>query len=153
MKILLTGEKNSGKSTFAYNMCKNRCSGVICLPVFENGIKIGSDAINLIDGKRKIFSRIKEKANYEGIEMHNYIISHEGMKHAIKAIEMGLKSKKMIVLDEIGNIEMKHFGYYFILKKILDSNKNAIIIVRKSIIKKFMEEFPGNYIIIEISIV
>ena len=150
MKILITGEKNRGKSTFLYKICKNcKCSGVICLPVFENGIKIGSDAINLVNGKKKIFARIKDKASFSGIVMDKYVINPEGINHAIEAIEEGIRSDATLIIDEVGSLEMRGKGYYKILKKAIHRN-NVVIVVRKSILKKFLKKFPGNYFILDL---
>jgi len=150
MKVIITGGKNTGKSTFLYELCQNcQCSGVICLPVFENGVKIGSDAINLRNGKKKIFARVKNKANFEGIETNEYIISREGMKHAIEAIEEGI-GENLLVIDEIGHIEMKNDGYYEVIKKVMQQ-ENMIMVVRKSILNDFLKKFPENYFILEMN--
>ena len=149
MKLIITGKRNSGKSTLVYNLCKKcKCYGVICLPVFENGIKIGTDAIDLMTGKKKIFSRIKEKANYKGIEMHRYVISKDGLNHAINAIENALTKEGIIVIDEFGYLEKEKKGYYNSVKKILNSDKDAIIVVREDVLKNFIEELKGGYFIL-----
>jgi len=150
MKILITGEKNKGKSTLLYKICKNcKCSGVICLPVFENGMKIGSDVINLLNGKREVFARIKDKASFSGVVMGKYVINPEGMNYAIKAIEEGIRSDATLIIDEVGSLEMRGKGYYKILEKAIQRN-NVVIVVRKSILKKFLKNFPGNYFILEL---
>ncbi|MCD6474043.1 MAG: hypothetical protein J7K47_03955 [Thermoplasmata archaeon] len=150
MKILVTGKKDSGKSTFLYNVCKKcKCSGAICLPVFENGIKIGSDVINLLNGKREVFARVKEKALFSGITTDRYVINQEGMNHAIKAIEEGIRSDTILIIDEVGSLEMRGKGYYKILEKAIQHN-NVVMVVRKSILKKFLKKFPGNYFILEL---
>jgi len=73
MKILFIGKKDSGKSSLLYALLKNcKCGGILCLPVFENGKKIGADAIDMYNKERKIFSRLKQIANFEGIETEYY---------------------------------------------------------------------------------
>ncbi|MCD6171984.1 MAG: DUF2478 domain-containing protein [Thermoplasmata archaeon] len=149
MKLIITGKRNSGKSTLVYNLCKKcKCHGVVCLPVFENKMKIGTDAIDLMTGEKKIFSRIKEKADYEGIEMHRYVINKNGLNHAINAIENAIKEEGIIVIDEFGYLEKEKKGYYNSVKKVLNSNKDVIMVVRENILKNFIEEFKGDYFIL-----
>lgn len=145
MKILFIGSKNSGKSSFLFSIFKNcKCGGIICLPVFKNGIKIGTDAINMLNKDRCIFSRLKSMANFEGIETENYIISYSGIEFCRNALKSAIKSE-LIIIDEIGYLEMNSKGIYKETKKIMESDKDVIVVIRKEIEKHFLKKFPYNF--------
>ncbi|MEM2935350.1 MAG: nucleoside-triphosphatase [Candidatus Thermoplasmatota archaeon] len=146
MKILMIGSKNSGKSTIAYNIFKNSdCCGIICLPVFKNGKKIGSDAIRMDNKKRRKFSRLKSYADFEGIEIGKYVISREGMKFCIDAIDEGIKKRKLIVIDEFGILEKNKKGLYKAIKRVIGSENDLFLIIRKSLEKDFLKIFPYEF--------
>ena len=146
MKILMIGKKNSGKSTIAYNIFKNSDScGIVCLPIFENGRKIGSDAIRMDDKSRVIFSRLKEIADFSGIEVGKYVISNEGINFCIKAIEEGIEKGKLIVIDEFGLLEKNKKGLYEAIKKAIESKNDVFIIIRKRLEKDFLKIFPYKF--------
>jgi len=139
MKILLIGERNSGKSTFLYNLFKiSDCGGIICLPVFKNGKKIGTDAINLLNKEKEIFCRLKKFANFDGIEMGRYIISYRGIEFCKKALKEA-KERDLIIIDEFGFLEINGEGIYEEAKEIIESNKNVIVVLRKGIEKEFIK--------------
>ncbi|MBC7128782.1 MAG: hypothetical protein H5T45_03505 [Thermoplasmatales archaeon] len=146
MKILMIGAKNSGKSTIAYNIFKNSdCCGIVCLPVFKNGRKIGSDAIRM-DNKSKInFSRIKKYANFDGIEVGKYVISKEGINFCNEAIGEGIKKRKLIVIDEFGVLEKNKKGLFKSIKKAIESENDLFLIMRKSLEKDFLKIFPYEF--------
>lgn len=145
MKILFIGKKGCGKSSLLYTIFQNcECGGIICIPVFEEGKRIGKDAVNMMNKSKAIFCRIKSKANFEGIETHNYIISREGIKFCIDALEEAME-KNLIIIDEFGPLEMKGQGIYKAAKKIMDSDKDVIIVLRKELEKEFLKKFPYNF--------
>ncbi|MEM1514375.1 MAG: nucleoside-triphosphatase [Candidatus Thermoplasmatota archaeon] len=149
MKILMIGAKNSGKSTTAYNIFKNSdCCGIICLPVFKNGIKIGSDAIRMDNKKRIKFSRTKRYADFEGIKVGKYVINKEGIKFCINAIDEGIRKRKLVVIDEFGILEKNKKGLYRAIKRAIESENDLFLILRKSLEKDFLKIFPYDFEII-----
>lgn len=149
MNIIFVGKKNSGKSSLLYQLMKDcKCGGIVCLPVFEDNKKIGTDAINMCSGERKIFSRIKEIANFDGIETKKYRISFEGIKFCINAVEEAIekcKKCRLIIIDEFGVLERNGKGLNDVIKKALESDKDVVIVVRKELEKEFLEKFPYEF--------
>ncbi len=149
MKILMIGAKNSEKSSLAYNIFKNSdCAGIICLPVFKNGRKIGSDAIRMDNKKRAEFSRIKKYANFDGIMVGKYVISNEGIDFCREAIEEGIVKEKLIVIDEFGILEKNKRGLYEAIERAIESKNDIFLILRKSLEKDFLKIFPYKFEII-----
>lgn len=146
MKILLKGERNSGKSSRIYEILKNKnCGGIVCLPVFENGIKIGSDAVDMMNGIRMIFTRKKEIADFEGIDMEDYRISKDGISFCVNAIEKSICSCEWTVIDEFGRMEKEKKGLYGVIKRGIKEDKNLIIILRENMEKDFLKIFPYKF--------
>lgn len=145
MKVLLIGEKGAGKSSLLYSLFKDGAGGIICLPVFKDGGEIGKDAINLLNGERKRFCRIKERADFDGIEIGKYVVDYDGIEFCIAALEEALEKSNFIILDEFGLLEMKGGGLYEITKKIIEGDKDALIVLRKELEKEFLEKFPYQF--------
>lgn len=146
MKILLIGNRNVGKSTLLYSLFKScRYGGIVCIPVFKNGMKIGTDAIDLLNNEKETFSRIKSMANFDGIETGRYVISIKGIEFCTKALERAYEKSDFIVIDEFGKLEMKGEGIYSVAKKIIESDKSAIIVLRKELEKEFLKKFGKNF--------
>ncbi|MBC7081471.1 MAG: hypothetical protein H5T44_04445 [Thermoplasmatales archaeon] len=149
MKILMVGAKNSGKSNLAYNIFRQSdCGGIVCLPVFKDGRKIGSDAIRMDNKERIKFSRIKDYADFDGMKVGKYVISKEGIDFCINAIDEGIKRGKMVVIDEFGILEKNKKGLYGAIKRAIESENDIFLILRKSLEKYFLKIFPYDFEII-----
>ena len=151
MKILLSGNRGSGKSLLLYALFHgSNCGGVICVPSFQNGDYIGKDAIGMSSGKKQMFCRLKEKADCVGIESGNYIISEDGMKFFRDELEASLE-KKFIIIDEFGPLELRKKGVYPVVKQIIESDKNVVVVVRKTIESCFIALFPQDWMRIHVT--
>ncbi len=145
MRILFLGKKGSGKSSLLATLFKNGdCGGIICPSVFEEGTLLGKDAINLITGERCVFCRIKERATFEGTETRNYIVSREGIEFCIQALEQA-REKWLIIIDEVGPLELAGEGLYEITKEILESERNVVVVVREELEEEFLRAFPYEF--------
>ena len=56
--------------------------------------------------------------------------------------------KLLIVIDEFGYLEIEKKGYYNSVKKVLNGDKDVIIVVREDLLKNFIEEFKGEYFVL-----
>ena len=145
MKLLLIGKKGCGKSSLLYTLFDGcNIGGVICISVFEKGERIGKDAVNMVDGKRCLFCRITNMANFKGVKTQEYVISKDGIRFCINALEKAME-KDSIIIDEFGPLEMKEKGVYETAKKIIESEKNVVIVLRKNLEEKFLRKFPYKF--------
>ncbi|MEA2054825.1 MAG: nucleoside-triphosphatase [Candidatus Thermoplasmatota archaeon] len=143
--FLLTGEKNSGKSTAVYKMVRNAsfsCGGVLSLPVISNGAKIGIDALDIMTGESKALARVG--GDFKGIEMGRYKISGKGIKHGENAINRAIGNCKLVVIDEIGPLELNGRGWIKAAEYALESESNVFIVVRSQLRDAFIEKY-GKY--------
>ena len=83
---MLTEKRNSGKSTAVYALGQHLPGywrGVVCVPILENGEKVGSNAVDLMTGKQIPFARASGKGTVVGC----YRVRGAGMTHGRSAIQ------------------------------------------------------------------
>ncbi len=149
--FLFVGEKNSGKSTVLYNLLKRAefsCGGIISLPVFSGGKKIGADVIDIQTDERRILTRVKKYAHFSGETVGRYVISGEGIEHGKRAIKKAIDTCDCIVIDEIGPLELGGKGWIKEAEQAFERG-NVTAVVRKSLQEKFLETYGENFIIME----
>ena len=150
MRILLVGEEGCGKSSLLHTLFfGSNCGGIVCLSVIENGKNIGKNAIDIESGKSIVFCRIKEKADFRGITTKKYIINPQALRFCIQTIEDSLH-KPLILIDEFGHLELGGNGLYEVTKKVIESKKNIIIVLRQSLLSRFLEIFPNSFKILQL---
>jgi len=147
MNFLITGKVNSGKSTLVHRLVEKAdftCGGVISLPVFENGIKAGMDALDILTGEKKPIARLD---GIEGIKVGKYIISIQGLEHGKNAIIKAIGDCDAIIIDEFGHLEMKGMGMAEAAEKAIEGG-NAVVVLRHSLKKEFMEKHGGHEFVV-----
>ena len=142
--FLITGEVNSGKSTYLYDIFqqyKDRSpSGIIAPGVFDNGVKTGYDVIDLATGERKrlAVSSPPEEAYFKVGRYYFLKKSFEFAKEALTA----LKPDGIVFIDEIGPLELAGEGYCNCVHEIAKSGAEAAYAAVRSVcineaVKKF----------------
>ena len=151
MKVLLVGKKGSGKSTLIYSLFKNYdCGGIVCLPVIEKGHLVGKDAIDMDTHRSNVFCRVNRKADFDGFSVGKYIIKPEGITFCIEAIKNSF-NKDILLIDEVGPLEIQGKGFHGITHKVLKEDKNCVIILRKQLMDTFFAKFPYRFTILHFS--
>jgi len=141
--FLLAGEINSGKSTLLYETVKRAnfsCGGVVSLPVFESGMKVGMDALDILTGERKVLVRL---GGIDGIRVGKYTISKDGLRHCENAIRKAIGNCEIVVIDEFGLLEMEGRGMAKVAEDAFRRG-NALVVLRKGLKERFMEKY-GHY--------
>ncbi len=145
MNFILTGKTNSGKTTLIKNLVENRkdCGGLLSLPVFENGKKIGSDSFDLITKGKKKLCRLKEMADFDGFQRGKYVIGFDGLKFGEEAIKRALENnKRFAIVDEIGPLEIEGKGLMDATIKAVKSKSNTLLVIRERLLDDFLKKFP-----------
>jgi nucleoside-triphosphatase len=106
-KVLLTGEPRVGKTTALKKIIQiigeSNCSGFYTEEIRDEFDRIGFDCVSL-DGRRTRIADINFKSD---IRMGRYGIDIEAFEDiALKAIKTSLGSNKVIIIDEIGPIQL-----------------------------------------------
>lgn len=119
--ILITGPPASGKSTFIQEIIKGKkVSGIVTPEIRKDGQRWGFKVVNIKNGRAAIFA---------SVEMKPHVVSKYGVhiEHfeeiAVPAIEEGIKSNSIIVIDEIGNMELFSDKFRKLVLKALDTKR------------------------------
>ena len=120
--ILITGPPASGKSTFIQNIIKGKkAHGIFTPEIRKDGERWGFKVVNIRTGHETIMASVAIKPHV----ISKYGVNMEEFEHvAIPAIEEGIKSAdSIIVIDEIGNMELFSEKFKKLVMKALDTKR------------------------------
>jgi nucleoside-triphosphatase len=118
MKILLSGPPKIGKTTIAEQLIKPY-SGFYTDEILKQGKRVGF-AIRTFSGKTGILSHIDFKSR---LKVGRYRVSLTDLEEmALPEIEEGIKKKEIILIDEIGKMELFSEKFKNMVLKTLDSD-------------------------------
>jgi len=145
MLILLTGEKNSGKTEKAqllYQRLTDKgfsVSGIISKAEIENNIKKCYYTVDLQSGKKKLLA--SKEFTQGGRKFRDFYFLKEGFDFADRVLTKNLKDKLKII-DEIGQLEIRKKGFYGTVKFLIKHyTGHLILVVRKSNIENVVNIF------------
>jgi len=157
MNIVITGNPGCGKTTVCEKVIRRleeggiRCGGILCPEVKENGRRVGTNAVDVMTREERIMAMLKNKAEFDGIEVGRYSLNRKGIEFGKDAIENAMNCN-VIVIDEIGPVELSNDGMIDAAVKALDSENSVIVIVRSKLKKKFLEGFKDReFIVFDVS--
>jgi nucleoside-triphosphatase THEP1 len=139
---LLCGQQGSGKSEALQVLAAylgDGCGGVICPGIFWKGKKIGTDALDLMTGKQIPFARLSVSSG--GMAVGRYRIQPEGIDHGLKAIERAVKANRVVIIDEVGPLEIRCHGLYTGIQKAVSQASDVLLVVRSSLKKEVVNHF------------
>lgn len=130
MKILITGRPGVGKTTVVskiFNILKSRnvsVGGMITYEVREGGVRTGFVIEDLKTGLKGLMASV----NYDsGPRVGKYIVNLSEIENiGVKAVENALNSDGVIIIDEIGPMELYSNSFKTIVSRAFSSPKNVI---------------------------
>ena len=145
---IITGPINSGKSSWLLNdyKLKTNADGFACVKVRKNNEHIGYELVHLKTGEKCQFIRkidyIPENWNEVfRLGMH-YSFNKEGFNLAQKITDEALKNGvDCFYIDEVAHLEIKGQGFADILKRVLESRIDLVLVVREALVEKICEAF------------
>jgi nucleoside-triphosphatase len=121
MNLLLTGKPGVGKTTLVMKVAGalgNRAGGVITREVREGGKRRGF-SIESLDGEKRILASTEFPG---GPSVGRYRVSLENLEAVgIPALDRSLAERRVIIIDEIGKMELKSGAFRAIIIRALDS--------------------------------
>jgi len=147
MVIILSGEIAGGKTTCIMNVIKSlkdagiKVRGVFAPRIVENGLTVGYDIVDILEGTRERFMRI------DGIEgddtVGRFSIFGPGLKLGLDALEtMKISPEEVLIIDEVGPMELQGRGWAERISEIMNSNIHCVImVVRRGLEEKVKEKW------------
>ena len=152
MVVIVTGAIGIGKTTVCEEVIKiirNKgysCGGIITYKIRNEDIVIE----DIQTGETKTLASISNV--YQGPRTTKYSFSPDGIDFGIQAIEKGI-SPDVLVVDEIGQLELGGQGFAKIIKQIgTDDIKNCILVIRKTLLSDFLPRLGVRTLIFETTI-
>ena len=106
IKFFITGQPRSGKSTLILEITKElnlKAGGFFTSEINEKGERVGFNIVSL-DGKRGILAHKNFKSQFA---VGKYKVSIEDLEEiGVKSILNAFEAKRLIIIDEVGKMEM-----------------------------------------------
>jgi nucleoside-triphosphatase len=129
--IFLTGKPRTGKTTLLNQITKdlkNSAGGFYTEEMLKDNKRIGFK-IKTLDGKEGILAKEGLKGRYR---LGKYGVNLQDLeKVGIEAIEQAIKEKEIIVIDEIGKMELFSPKFKDAVLKALDSGRRVIGVIHR----------------------
>ena len=156
--VIITGEIHQGKTTFAQKIVadlleqKIRIAGFLSIGINENGIRTG---FNLVDiGSSRQIELCSDKKNEKRLKFGRYYFNSDAISLGNEILNSNnLSDKQLIVIDEVGHLELNGQGWSNAIENITRSNTvPQLWIVRKSLVQKCSRRWNiGNAYIFDIT--
>jgi nucleoside-triphosphatase len=158
MIILLSGSINSGKSSTIYKIVqqllqeKLLVGGIVSLPILQEGRKAGYEAVCLLTHKTTHLAQLNSLVPNpapDDITIGQWVIFNEGMQFCYQQIEEAIQKKvQLLVIDEIGPLEIQGKGFRSLLDQILLKQEmvpfQLLLIVRTNMVEEVKRLYPNH---------
>lgn len=139
---IITGKRDSGKTSYLRYLVRDSkfFNGFLEYKQYdENDNFIGYDLYDL--EAKKSFEFIRTDTSFEGKQIDDYVILGSGIERGKKIILDAINKDKILVIDEIGELEMQGKLFHAELVKALKSGIEIYITVREELLNDFIERY------------
>jgi nucleoside-triphosphatase len=124
--ILITGPPGIGKTTLIMKILdrvkKGYPVGFYTKEIRDQGVRIGFELISL-DGERSILSHVKISSPYR---VGKYRVDVNGFEAFLESLPFADPAPELIIIDEIGKMELMSEKFRSLITELLDSPKPVI---------------------------
>jgi nucleoside-triphosphatase THEP1 len=145
--FIITGKQGEGKTTLLAAMIQRlqkegyRIGGILQPCVFKDGERIGYDVTDIASGTSVMLCRLNSIQSE--IKEGKFSFLEEGVLFGCRSLTMdALRAVDLIIVDEVGPLELRGGGWYASLEKLLRTSDLPIVIcVRESLINRVQEQW------------
>lgn len=149
--FIITGKIGSGKTTCIKKLAEKlnaenvSVGGIYTLRIMENGETTGYTMVDISSGNQEKLLDINGNDQQEKIG--KYFISAEAIDRGNRALQQ--TNAQLMVIDEVGKLELNGGGWSEILGKLLASRQNQLLIsIRKEVLNEVMDKWNLNPVMI-----
>lgn len=146
--FLITGRPGIGKTTAllkTVNELKNKgynVGGMLGREVRENGRRVGFEIIDLSTGNRGRLAHLNQPS---GPQVSKYKVNLDDLDQiGVKAIRDALKGAEVVVIDEIGPMEMFSSAFKEAVKDVIHSQKLVLGVIHHSARDRIIDSNKGR---------
>ena len=156
--FIISGTAGEGKTTFIKKLLETfktdniSFGGILSQRVMANSQTTGYDVVNIEIEDKEVFLRRTEEDSMEKIGI--FSIYQEGIKFGTRILLRSRElRKKIIVIDEVGKLELANKGWASCIKDLKDASENHLLIaVRDSLIDEVISKWQfKHYFIYKVS--
>lgn len=153
MKVtIIHAERNSGKTTFAKNFISKDKNSFIGFLSYSS---INKDSFYLYDiSNGNTISLMSEKVNVNYDKIGRFYIEPLAFEKAYDSIidqVETIESKKCVVIDEVGQLELDGYGFDKLIKHLIDLDIDLLLCIRNCFVASVVSKYGfSNYILIDI---
>lgn len=145
LRIAVTGKPGIGKTTlcltvFRALMKEKRISGFITREVRENNVRKGFKLINLNTGEEKWLAHVKIRSN---VRVGKYGVDIPSIDKF--SVNLDWETADLLIIDEIGPMELKSKEFINMVERILTSNKSCLFSIhlrsKHPLLERIRKEF------------
>mgnify|MGYP006287156389 CR=1 FL=1 len=145
-RIAITGKPGCGKTTLCKKIAektRDKTRGIITEEIREGGKRVGFRLEDLATGKTGLLSHVNDCS---GPKVGKYSVCLDQLDaFAARAIESGSKEKDLLIIDEIGPMELKSEQFVESVEEALESNTACLFTVHRRskhpLVERIKEEF------------
>lgn len=140
MNIFITGKPRTGKTTLIQEIVDEldlEVGGMVCPEIRRQGSRRGFKIVNLATEERGILAHVDQE---EGPKISKYRVNLEDLDQiSQEAIELALKEKEVIVIDEIGKMELYSDVFSQEIDKALNSPQLVLAVLHRCYLDQFQD--------------
>ncbi len=137
MVVLITGDPGSGKTTVCMRvveLIKRKHSdlkicGFITREIRESGRRSGFEMVDLMSGERGLLAHVMFRSS---VRVGKYAVNVPGIERMVERVESQLESCDLIVIDEVGPMELKSERFRKLIYRVLDFDSVILTIHKRS---------------------
>lgn len=151
--VIITGDKGTGKTTFAKQMAESmknkniKISGVLSVGKFENNIKTQFELVDIQTNEKILLASTQIKSD---LRFGKFYFNKEAFRFGEKVINRDIKNYDYILIDEVGMLEIQNGGWYQTIENLFKHpDKKQIWVVRR----KYIDNLVKTFGIVEVCII
>jgi len=132
-RIAITGKPGCGKTTLCKKIAekaRDKTGGLITEEIRESGKRVGFRLEDLATGETGLLSHVRDCS---GPKVGKYSVCLDQLDAFVaRAIESGSKEKDLLIIDEIGPMELKSERFVNSVEETLESDTACLFTVHRS---------------------